>query len=199
MPATVMRTREGRLKLFDRAVTALRAEPGGNFSWTVTDGRPVRPPHTEFRSFLMAVRPFDAPAEDIYLATILADIRSFPIGTNTGKWIDIQSAIYERAQDQVFGTVMLNGELLTARKCFEQLAYTEHLHFDPENEARQQASDPLAWEMVLMSGATYASVVANAAIVLRSLARDDPATGPLFVAREAGKVSAVEWLEAQAG
>jgi hypothetical protein len=118
----------------------------------------------------MSVRAFDAPMEDVYLPTILADIRSFPIEAMTAKWIDIQTTIYERAQDHVFGsTLKVNGEVLTGRKCFEQLAYTEHLHFDPENEARQLASDALAWELVLMSGAAYAGVVANAAIVLRSL------------------------------
>jgi hypothetical protein len=193
----VKRTRDGRLRLFDRAVTALRAESGGNFSWTVTDeGKPVRPPRADFRSFLMAVRPFDAPKEDVYLPTILADVRSFAIEGETKHWIDIQEAIYLGARDRVFGTITLNGEVISGRMCFEQLAYTEHLHYDAENEARQQAADPLAWEFVLMSGALYAGVVANAAIVLRSLARDDPASGHLFAPRESGKETAVEWLVA---
>src|SRR5262245_10327922 len=129
----VMRTREGRLRLFDRAVTALRAEAGGNFTWTVTDGgAPLRPPHGDFRSFLMAVRPFDAPQEDLYIPTILADIRSFPIDAATEHWLAIQEWAYVGAQERVFGTITLNGEVLTGRMCFEQLAYTENLHFDAE-------------------------------------------------------------------
>ena len=146
----------------------------------------------------MAVRPFDAPKEDVYLPTILADVRAHPIHPATAKWVDIQEAIYERAKDQVFGELTVNGERLTARRCFEQLVYTENLHFDAENEARQAAAGAFAWEMILMHGAAYAGTVANAAIVLRSLARDDPATGRHFVPREAGKESAVEWLEAHA-
>jgi len=56
-------------------VTQLRAAPGANFTWSMTDvAGPERPPHTDFRSFLMAVRPLDAPNEDVYLPKIFADI-----------------------------------------------------------------------------------------------------------------------------
>lgn len=192
------RTREQRLRLFDRVVTKLRSEPAAEFTWTITDvSDPERPPYTDFRSYLMRIRPFDAPKEDVYLPTILEDIRSFEIDPATAKWVDRAEAQYEAAQVQVGGSnIYLNSKLVLPRRCFELLAYTDDLHYDPENEALQEAISGLGWEMLCMRGALYAGQLADTAMVLRSLARDDAATGYLFEPREEGKESAIEWLEA---
>jgi hypothetical protein len=198
---TVCRTRLGRLTVFDRAVTALRTESAGNSTWSVQAGQGddlsmQEPPREARRSFLMAVRAFDSPDEDVYLKTIFKDVESFELGQKTQRWVGIQRAAYESAKVNVAADVSLNGKRITPRECFEMLAYTEDLHFDAENEIRQRSMDPFIWQLVRMFGSAYVSVIANAAIVLRSLARDDPATARWFVPREAGKESAVEWLEA---
>ena len=153
-------------------------------------------PREPFRSFLMAVRNFDAPREDIYLGTVLDDIESFALDDATRWWGSVQRKLWEEARKRLLVDVKVNGELVTPRTCFEMLVYTEDMHFDADRAAYQQAVGPLVWEFVIMHGSLYASSVANIAIVLRALARDDPASAYLFVPREEGKESAVEWLVA---
>jgi hypothetical protein len=146
----------------------------------------------------MAVRAFDTPKEpDLFLPNVFEDIRSFRLEEMTRYWVEVQQALYDRAQVNLVGVVTVNGETLTPRQCFEMLAYTDHLHFDADREAQARTMGPVIWELVRMHGALYSGSIANVAIVLRSLARDDPATAHLFVARDAGKISAVEWLQAK--
>jgi hypothetical protein len=196
---TVSRTLAGRMKTFDRAVTLLRTESGGNFTWTMQIGgqdSSQRPPRESFRSFLMAVRNFDSRGEDIYIGTILDDIESFALLDATRWWVNVQRQLWEEAKERLLMDVKVNSELVTPRTCFEMLVYTEDMHFDADREAYQQAVGPLVWEFVIMHGSLYASSVSGIAIVLRALARDDPATAYLFVPRQEGKESAVEWLPA---
>jgi len=188
------------MKTFDRAVTLLRTESGANFTWTMQIGgqeSSERPPREPFRSFLMAVRNFDAPSEDIYIGTVLDDIESFALEDATRWWVHVQRKLWEEAKERLLMDVKVNGEVVTPRTCFEMLVYTEDMHFDAERAAYQQAMGPLVWEFVIMHGSLYASSIAGIAIVLRALARDDPASAHLFVPREEGKESAVEWLVAQ--
>lgn len=187
------------MKTFDRAVTLLRTESGANFTWTIQIGGQdshQRPPREPFRSFLMAVRNFDAPKEDLYIGRVLDDIESFALEDATRWWVGVQRKLWEEAKERLLMDVRVNGQLVTPRMCFEMLVYTEDMHFDADREAYQQAVGPIVWEFVIMHGSLYASSVANVAIVLRALARDDPASAHLFVPREEGKESAVEWLVA---
>jgi hypothetical protein len=189
------RTKYGRLSTFDRAVTALRSESAAENRWSLSDGEFEEPPREQFRSYLMAVRVFEGATVDIALKRVFDDVRTFELDLQTLKWLDVVQSTWEEAQDRIALTWTVNGAVITPLECFRLLAYTEDLHCDPEFEARKSATDPLLWQMLRMHGALYANAVANAAIYLRALARDDPATGHWFAPREPGVESAVEWFE----
>lgn len=63
------RTRDQRLRLFDRHVTSLIAESGSHATWGVTweaEGVTMTESGREsLRSWLLAVRALDAPSEDV--------------------------------------------------------------------------------------------------------------------------------------
>ena len=69
----------------------------------------------------------------------------------------------ERANLSRLGVV--NGAYgpMTPRQCFEDLAYTDHFHYDIERESRRAALPPFLWEMVQFIGWDYASELAEIA------------------------------------
>ena len=69
---------------------------------------------------------------------------------------------------------------MSPRDCFEDLAYTDHLHHDANRAARRDAMPPFMWEMVRFIGWDYGGELADIATWVQAAGREDPATAHLF-------------------
>jgi hypothetical protein len=184
----MQRASDDRLRTFDTHVTDLLTESGGRGTWSVQHEliagtvETVEPHREALRSWLMAVRLLDAPREDIYLPDVLDLLEAMPIRDSTREmvgairqqWQDAQTTLAFIALEDTQGPI-------TPRDAFELLAYVHHLHRDPLKQARMAAMPPGFREVVRQQGAAYAAAIAELAVYLRSIARDDPATSHLFV------------------
>jgi hypothetical protein len=179
------RTREDRLRLFDRHVTDLLTETGAHSTWTVSwnveHGASTSGPSREaLRSWLMAVRLLDDPKSDTDLSRIMADIEAMAQAAITA---DRLAALHERREQanvSRMGVVTGPDGPMTPRQCFEDLAYTDHFHHDHRREMRRAAMPPFIWEMVRFVGWDYAGELADIATWVQAAGREDPGTGHLF-------------------
>ena len=179
------RTKAERLQLFDRHVAALIAESGSRATWSVTwhrqDGVSTAEPAREsLRSWLMAVRLVDDPKSDVYLATIMDDIDALAEQDVTHQRIEILRQRRERANVSRLGVVRGPDGPMTPRQCFEDLAYTDHFHYDAQREARRSSMPPFLWEVVRFMGWDYAGELAEIATWVQAAGREDAATTRYF-------------------
>ncbi len=181
------RTEADRLRLFDRHVAALIAETGSHTSWSVSwheqgGVSTTEPGRESLRSWLMSVRLLDDPKSDVHLDTIMNEIDSGAELDITRERIKILRQRRERANLSRLGVV--NGPYgpMTPRQCFEDLAYTDHFHYDIERESRRAALPPFLWEMVQFIGWDYASELAEIATWVQAAGREDTATARYFAA-----------------
>lgn len=176
-----------RLRTFDRHVTELIGESVSRTTWEVhwtPRGITTVEPHREaFRSWLVAVRNLDAPSEDTYLPRIMDDIRTSTRVAVTRERIDALRVQYDDLQRTHLGEIAGVGEI-TARQCFEDLAYTEHLHRDADRARRRAAVAPLSWELMRLMGFDYGRVIGEIASWVQATGREDPDLGDLFAPLE---------------
>jgi hypothetical protein len=182
-----MRTRDQRLQLFDHHVMGLIAESGSHTSWqlrwNVTEGASTKEHGREsLRSWLMAVRPLDDPRADVNLATIMEDIDAAATDEVTHERIAVLRQRREAANVSPLGVITGPDGPMTPRQCFEDLAYTDHFHYDADREARRAEMPPFLWEMVRFIGWHYASELAEIATWVQAAGREEPATSALFAA-----------------
>jgi len=178
------RTREERLRLFDRHINDLIDEPGSHATWSVKwkpEGVSTEEPGRQsFRSWLISVRLLDDPKADVNLPKIMDDIEALAGAEVTHQRVAVLRQRRARANTSPIGIVIGPDGPMTARDCFEDLAYTEHFHYDAEREARRMAMPPFIWEMVRLNGWDYASELADIATWVQAAGREDPATAYLF-------------------
>ena len=179
------RTRAQRLRLFDRHVLDLIAESGSRGTWAVSwneeSGVATNEPGREsLRSWLMSVRLVDDPKSDVYLHTIMDDIDALAGQDVTHERIAILRERRERANFSRLGTVRGAEGPMTPRQCFEDLAYTDHFHYDAAREARRRDMPPFLWEMVRFIGWDYAGELAEIATWVQAAGREDVTTAEYF-------------------
>lgn len=179
------RTSEDRLRLFDKHVATLIGETGSHATWSVSwhqEGgvSTTEPGRESLRSWLMTVRLLDDPKADVYLQTIMADIDALAEFDVTHQRIAILRERRERANVSRLGEVHGPDGPMTPRQCFEDLAYTDHFHYDVQRESRRAAMPPFLWEMVRFIGWDYAGELAEIATWVQAAGREDVATGPCF-------------------
>jgi hypothetical protein len=179
------RSRADRLRLFDRHVAALIAESGSHATWSVSwlqEGgvSTTEPGRESLRSWLMSVRLVDDPNSDVYLNTIMDDIDTIAELDVTHERIRILRQRRERANLSRLGVVRGPDGPMTPRQCFEDLAYTDHFHYDIQREARRAALPPFVWEMVRFIGWDYAGELAEIATWVQAAGREDAATARYF-------------------
>lgn len=179
------RTSADRLRLFDKHVATLIGETGSHATWSVSWHQEVgvsttEPGRESLRSWLMTVRLLDDPKSDVYLAKIMTDIDSLAESDVTHQRIAILRQRRERATVSRLGEVHGPDGTMTPRQCFDDLAYTDHFHYDVHREARRAAMPPFLWEMVRFIGWDYASELAEIATWVQAAGREDVATGQYF-------------------
>jgi hypothetical protein len=128
----------------------------------------------------MTVRLLDDPNSDVYLPRIMDDIDALADSPVTHQRIAILRQRRERANFPRLGEVHGPDGPMTARHCFEDLAYTDHFHYDAQREARRAAMPPFLWEMVRFIGWDYAGELAEIATWVQAAGREDVATGRYF-------------------
>jgi hypothetical protein len=128
----------------------------------------------------MSVRLVDDPKSDVYLQTIMDDIEALAGQQVTKERIAILRERRERADIPRLGTILGPNGPMTPRQCFEDLAYTDHFHYDPGREERRRATPPLMWEMVRFTGWDYAGELAEIATWVQAAGREDAATAEYF-------------------
>jgi hypothetical protein len=180
----VTRTVDERLRLFDQHVKELVEESGSHAAWTVSwtpAGTTTDEPHREsLRSWLLSVRALDNRRDDLYLPSIIKDIESLTESDVTRRRLADLRARHAAAQTSRLGTITGPNGNMTPRDCFDDLAYTEHLHRDAERERRRAEMPPFLWQMVRMMGWDYGAELAEIATWVQAAGREDPTTGPLF-------------------
>lgn len=174
-----------RLRLFDRHVLDLIAESGSHGSWSLSwndeSGVSTNEPGREsLRSWLMSVRLVDDPKSDVYLQTIMDDIDALAGQEVTHERIAILRDRRARADVPRLGTVRGPNGPMTPRQCFEDLAYTDHFHYDASREERRRAMPAFVWEMVRFIGWDYAGELAEIATWVQAAGREDAATAEYF-------------------
>lgn len=181
------RSPDDRLRTFDVHVTDLLSESGGTGTWSVNQDllagtvETVEPHREPLRSWLVAVRLLDARGDEMYLPGIMDLLDSLPINDNTREVIGVIRRHWLELQEGLDGIVLEDSRgAIKPRQAFELLAYAHHLHRNPAKEARVRNMPAPFWELVRQQGAAYASALAELAVYVRSVARDDPATGDLF-------------------
>jgi len=179
------RTRAERLRLFDRHVLDLIGESGSRGAWSVswndeTGVSTDEPGRESLRSWLMSVRLVDDPKSDVYLPAIMDDIDTLAGQAVTHERIAILRERRDRADVSRLGTVRGPDGPMTPRQCFEDLAYTDHFHYDAAREARRRAMPPFVWEMVRFIGWDYAGELAEIATWVQAAGREDPSTAEYF-------------------
>lgn len=196
-----VRTIEERLRLFDQHVTDLLSESGGQVGWGVHfdaftgQATSTGPGRESLRSFLMAVRLLDSPNEsDLHLPKVMDAVESFSITDERRQLVGMLREQYNEAS--VANHVSL-GDLdgpITPRDSFELVAYSEHFHRNADYEARIKAMPSPVWQIVRFQAHFYAVQLSDIAMMLRSIARDDPATTHLFAPPAPGTLTAAERL-----
>ena len=129
-----------RLRLFDRRVLDLFAESGSRGSWCVSwndeSGVSTSEPGREsLRSWIMSVRLVEHPKTDVYLQTIMDDIDALAGQAVTHERIAILRERRARADVSRLETFRGPNGPMTPRQCFEDLAYTDHFHYDASRES----------------------------------------------------------------
>lgn len=196
-----VRTVEERLRLFDEHVTDTLSESGGHVGWHVHidvvkgEVTSTGPGREALRSYFLAVRLLDTPNEpDLYLPNVMDDVESYKITDERRELIEF---LRERHRDaSVKGDISLEdlSGPITPRDCFELVAYSIHLHRNPDFEARAKAMPKELWAMVEQLARFYAVNISDTAMYLRSIARDDPATTHLFAPAPPGTQTLAERL-----
>jgi hypothetical protein len=128
----------------------------------------------------MSVRLVDDPKSDVYLATIMHDIDTLAEQDVTHERIAILRQRRERANVSRLGVVRGPDGPMTPRQCFEDLAYTDHFHYDEEREARRSTMPAFLWEVVRFTGWDYAGELAEIATWVQAAGREDTATAGYF-------------------
>jgi len=193
------RTPEDRLRTFDTHVTELLTESAGHGTWSVTHHLPantvetVEPPREPLRSWLMAVRLLDAKSDEFYLPDLMDILDAMPIRDKTREVIAVIRRHWTDAQAGLDGIVLEDSQgPITPKDAFELLAYVHHIHRNAAKEARAKAMPPPFWEVVRQQGAAYGGAIAELAVMLRSVARDDPETSRFFAPPPPGTPAAAD-------
>ena len=134
----------------------------------------------------MSVRLLDDPKSDVYLETIIDDIESLATTDVTSERLAVLRERRDRASVSRLGTITGPDGAMTPRQCFEDLAYTDHFHYDSERESRRAAMPPFLWEMVRVIGWEYANELAEIATWVQAAGREDETTSGLFAALDDG-------------
>lgn len=164
----------------------LIAEVGPRMTWSVSwdVDRGVstdEPGRQALRSWLMSVRLLDDPRSDVELGSVMDTIESLASAAVTHERLAILRARRQRADVSRLGVVTGPDGPMTPRACFEDLAYTDHFHYDAGRAARRAVMPPFIWEMVRFTGWDYAGELADIATWVQAAGREDPATTSLFV------------------
>jgi hypothetical protein len=128
----------------------------------------------------MSVRLVDDPKSDVYLQTIMDDIDAMAGQAVTHERIAILRERRARADVSRLGTVRGPSGPMTPRQCFEDLAYTDHFHYDASRAERRSAMPPFVWEMVRFIGWDYAGELAEIATWVQAAGREDVGTAEYF-------------------
>jgi hypothetical protein len=128
----------------------------------------------------MSVRLFDDPKSDVYLRTIMDDIDALAGEEVTHERIRILRARRDRADVSRLGIVTGPDGPMAPRQCFEDLAYTDHFHYDAAREARRRAMPDFIWEMVRFIGWDYAGELADISTWVQAAGREDSTTAEYF-------------------
>jgi hypothetical protein len=128
----------------------------------------------------MSVRLLDDPKSDVYLQTIMDDIDSLAGHEVTHERISFLRERRGRADVSRLGAVRGPEGPMTPRQCFEDLAYTDHFHYDAAREARRGAMPRFIWEMVRFIGWDYAGELAEIATWVQAAGREDATTAEYF-------------------
>lgn len=196
-----VRSTEERLRLFDAHVTDLLTESGGRVGWSVhvdvVNGRATStgPGREALRSFMLAVRLLDTPKEpDLYLPNIMNGVSAYPITDERRELIEVLRERHGEASASGHISLVDSTGAITPRDAFELVAYSEHIHRNPDYEARAKAMPNEFWQMVRQQAHSYAVNISDIAVYVRSIARDDPATTHLFAPAPPGTQTLAEWL-----
>jgi len=128
----------------------------------------------------MSVRLLDDLKSDVYLDRIMNDIDALAGLAVTHQRIAILRQRREQANVSRLGQVHGPDGPMTPRQCFDDLAYTDHFHYDLQREERRAAMPPFLWEMVRFIGWDYAGELAEIATWVQAAGREDTGTARYF-------------------